>query len=1674
MVIENSFSVVRSLLIVAVALFCQTAQASSGSIDPKASDFVQLPPLASTGAEPFAMINLSVELTQQAEAFTGAEQVFEGGTYCPGRKDGQYGYDVCYTHKEDYVGYFDHHKCYKYVRNSEPDGTYNVQVNTGALNSTQTNYFQPAYAADSRKECNGDAFSGNFLNWASMTAIDEFRFAMTGGARITDTAGAGAKTILTRAHRNRSFNAWPFVQKLISSGTIESNNGTPGDTTDDFTYADDFKVDPKKVTPFKPWTVDAYHHSTGDYLWSWTVPMTRIIIKNDAEGNQIQFLNDYWLPMDGKQTNYRADYDETRTPKWNRHYNYQKIGSGEWDTTLNVAVEVCNSSIGLEPNCAEYSDGTSTWYKPEGEMQALATRMRFGLTTYSAFSAKKNLGEGGKKDNFINGGVLRANAKFIGPKRPGANGELESNPRAEVNDKGQFVDHPDKLQAGDSLADDLLGSGYGDEGTEVVNSGIINYINAFGLTSHSYKRLDPVGELYYEGLRYIMGLGRTREYIDGDGGSLPALKGDDYDGFPAIKDWKDPIVNACQANIVVSIGDQFAWEDTDLPGSSNGSDHGKPSGAPDYSGYASQDVPPDFNVDVLTDKVGVLENVPDLKNEIHNNRGNSFYSAGMSYWARTQDIRPDGHSNALDGKQTVNTFFIDTAEFNKNPPSRETNPLWMAGKYGGFDDFNEDGDPHNGNTPSAALSDAERTRIAELTIKGNLTSAEQAEIDSIRQKCGSTDEWDSDGDCEPNTYALANAPHRLIKALKDAFVAPVDGLSSGSSAGLINNTADGQGIVVQGLYNPNTVIGNQSVKWTGILQALFIDRYDNFREDTDGDGKVTNADYILEYHVDEVLQRAYVVRYKPASGTVTDPFTGESRSNVTIKGQMVDRSGANPVNAPVFPYDHDSNTSTPEVTGFHEDPAFDDYLVGVDEIKGVWNARDGLAELDNVVDQRDYASPADATGGRYIFTSIADTENQDTAAIITEFKHQIPFTAAQFPASSSADPDNPSALDNNFRHLGLNSLNGDQAPNLVNFIRGEEGLGGYRSRLIDYDNDGDEEVWRLGDIISSAPLVLGAPDKETRFDLKYGDTSYEAFYQKYRERRQVAYVGANDGMIHAFNAGFFRQGSQSFQKQRGSFGAAHELGAELWSYVPRNLLPHLQWLTDPDYKHVPYVEGVPQVFDVNIFPQVKSYTNNGDYIQGWGSILVVGTGFGGSDITYDPDGDLDADRSDDHTTRSSFSILDVTNPETPPVLIAEITHPDMGFTIARPTVIKARLSDGGVYTAGRDKWYLVFGSGPKADNATDRIEALKYGVTNSDEQSGKIFFYDLQDKKFARILNIPNTYNGFTGGLTAVDWDNDYIDDAIYFGNTRGDFDSPGGDLWRIDLGEVASNSNKANLVNGANLKRLVSRNRVKSNGSVDERMNVAFTGKPHVANQYGEYWVFTGSGKYLTTEDGKRTRQNYFLGILESKDSITNEPELNAGPLRKFDELIDVTDIGVEFVSASRTDDSLINSARIFDKTETARLTPPTIGGVEYRTLGDLRELIQGRGGWKVKFEDPRSRHVGKSDGTGFITGYTEYTPGLSACDPFGSTKVNALYYATGTALSYSPLLNENTITFGDGEVIAVAQPGEPLTQGLVRDVDYDSIATNRFGGLEDKFKNNQPSTGSKRMSWREILIDW
>ncbi len=167
----------------------------------------------------------------------------------------------------------------------------------------------------------------------------------------------------------------------------------------------------------------------------------------------------------------------------------------------------------------------------------------------------------------------------------------------------------------------------------------------------------------------------------------------------------------------------------------------------------------------------------------------------------------------------------------------------------------------------------------------------------------------------------------------------------------------------------------------------------------------------------------------------------------------------------------------------------------------------------------------------------------------------------------------------------------------------------------------------LGDIVDSNPIYVGAPNGPYANDNGSNpsfNTSYATFETTYANRSPVIYVGANDGMLHAFDP---------------------KTGKELFAFVPNGVFANLPNLSNPLYSHNFYVDGSPQAGDVQ-------------FADGsWHTLLVGGENAGGQTIYA----------------------LDVTNPVnlTTEAALAgavkwEFSDPDMGYSFSTPTI--ARIS----------------------------------------------------------------------------------------------------------------------------------------------------------------------------------------------------------------------------------------------------------------------------------------------------------------------------------------------------------------------------------------------------------------
>jgi type IV pilus assembly protein PilY1 len=393
--------------------------------------------------------------------------------------------------------------------------------------------------------------------------------------------------------------------------------------------------------------------------------------------------------------------------------NYDNPATPNRDTVyeVSVRVKVCDSSASagpLEANCTLYPAGN---YKPTGLIQQYADQIRYSAFGYLNDSNKSR-----------DGGVLRAQQKFVGPTKPVPGSGPVANSASEWDaGNGVMALNPDASDASDTST--LFG-------VTVSNSGVMNYLNKFGqITTGSYKTYDPVGELYYAALRYFKKLGNVPEYT-AVGSASTATKTTWIDGFPVITNWNDPIQYSCQKNFILGIGDVNTHADRNLPGATGSSEPSKPAL-----------ISADTSVDALvaTNKVGSLHGIGNI-GSTQNYGGccsdNGALMAGLAYDANTKDIRPDDASDLVrtKGRQTVQTYWLDILEYSTY---KSNNQFYLATKYGGF------------NVPETFDPYAITTDIPESWWHTN--------TDTVG------------GQLRPDTYYTADRPDLVVAGLTKAF-----------------------------------------------------------------------------------------------------------------------------------------------------------------------------------------------------------------------------------------------------------------------------------------------------------------------------------------------------------------------------------------------------------------------------------------------------------------------------------------------------------------------------------------------------------------------------------------------------------------------------------------------------------------------------------------------------------------------------------------------------------------------------------------------------------------------------------------------------------------------------------------------------------------------------------------
>lgn len=592
------------------------------------------------------------------------------------------------------------------------------------------------------------------------------------------------------------------------------------------------------------------------------------------------------------------------------------------------------------------------------------------------------------------------------------------------------------------------------------------------------------------------------------------------------------------------------------------------------------------------------------------------------------------------------------------------------------------------------------------------------------------------------TYQRAEDPEDLYTALREAFITIAGRAASGTAASVLA-TGEGSGAnLVQALFYPEINIGGTKLSWTGTLKNLW-------------------------YYIDPLLSSSSI-----REDTVTD------KTLRLTDDRIID-----------FFFDPSDKSTKADLyadsdgDGVKDTPGSPAQTVYFENVKSLWE------------------------GGAQLFATNAAARDVYTYNGTSSLKFEIANdsllqTLLQTPGTPSARRLISYILGTDY-NTPFCSVTVTQACTIDSDCPAGEACIRFRNRTATID--GVTNTVKLGDIVDSTPKIVSRVPLNL-YHKTYLDKSYEEFTETHEyQNKGMVIVGANDGMLHAFEFGrleLFEEKSKKAQLYASDLdGNSLVLGQEKWAYIPKNALPYLQYLAKPGYCHLYYVDLTPYVFDASIGTTGcgSNYWECDKTKDTWRTIVIGGMRLGGackSAADTNADGVADACLKDmnfdgvinnadcvplpsatDSNGYSSYFALDITDPDSPQVLW-EFTDPQLGYAVNGPAVVRiaAKQTGGSPDHNKNGKWFVVFGSGP-----TGPVDAATHQFKGYSDQNMRLFILDLATGNPLKTINtgVENAFAGhMVGGM--IDFDqNDpssngfYQDDAVYFGFTKAENNPP-------------------------------------------------------------------------------------------------------------------------------------------------------------------------------------------------------------------------------------------------------------------------------------------------------------
>lgn len=561
----------------------------------------------------------------------------------------------------------------------------------------------------------------------------------------------------------------------------------------------------------------------------------------------------------------------------------------------------------------------------------------------------------------------------------------------------------------------------------------------------------------------------------------------------------------------------------------------------------------------------------------------------------------------------------------------------------------------------------------------------------------------------------------------------------------------------------------------------------------------------------------------------------------------------------------------------------------------------------------------------------------------------------------------------------LQAANTDEAKKIIDYVNGTD-QSGYRARKVLIGSDTTAREWRLGDIVNSTPKIQSSVRLNAYSLLSpngYGDSSYSQFVSStdYKGRGMV-YVGGNDGMLHAFKLGTLDVSGQTVTKKATLSGS--NLGREQWAFIPKNVLPYLKYLGDPNYDHIYFVDSTPLLTDASIYPVSSDETkfpgcDAANYWKcekkttlnsstgaleatdtSWRTILIGGMGLGGasrnstatcstaSDCVKTPINGLGY---------SSYFALDVTNPDSPSFMwefyLNSASPGTLGYSTTGPAIVRV----GEKSKNGR--WFAVFASGP-----TGPIDTTNKQFLGKSDQNLKLFIVDLATGALVRTID-TGLANAYAGSLS-----NSVIDTERWNGGSSGFYQDNA-----VYIGYVQKDTSTNTWTKGGVL-RLLTKESIDPNDADATKqwaVSTVISGVGPVTSsvsklqdrQKGKLWLYFGTGRYYyKTDDPDSQRALY--GIMEPCYTSANTIDGSCTTARTVGELVNQTTSPAATLPADKggwyinLDTSALNDGFASERVITNPIAA-TNGAVFFATVRPTTDVC-GFGGnsflWAVKYD--------------------------------------------------------------------------------------------------------------------------